>query len=221
MFLSLTFPFVLLDSSRASTQNITRSRYPLHNKSEWCCFLDLCFPLLIGREYVWLIGFSWVHFPDSFTNLHLRQRVGVSVIKCTMSGGKAKVLSKKPSRTFISIKARMDKDEAIHHYLDLRATLATALPPCHRWPVLLRTLTWWVKQLSVFRHLGRGWVLFLFFDTDTQRLIKPYWFNIRWQTFWLESGSFWFRIKQSKQTKSQMWPDIQSAWQIPIIRGTF
>ena len=51
-----------------------------------------------------------------------------------MSGGKAKVLSKKPSRTFISIKPRMDKDKAIHHYLDEHATLPTASPPCHPGP---------------------------------------------------------------------------------------
>lgn len=53
------------------------------------------------------------------------------MIKRTVSGGKAKVLSKRPSRTFISIKLRV-RFKAIHHYLDEQGTLPTAMPPTAR-----------------------------------------------------------------------------------------
>lgn len=42
---------------------------------------------------------------------------------------KAKVLSKKPRRTFISLKPGVGFN-AIHHDLDEHATLPTVLPPC-------------------------------------------------------------------------------------------
>lgn len=72
-------------------------------------------------------------FQTGFADLQLTLGDGVPLIKHTMSRGKAKVLSKKPSRAFISIKCRVPF-KAVHHYLDENAILS--LPPCLPGPEL-------------------------------------------------------------------------------------
>ena len=57
------------------------------------------------------------------------------------------MLSKKACRTFISIKQGMDKDKAIHHYLDEHATLPTALPSCHPGPAAV------CPPIEALRHM--------------------------------------------------------------------
>lgn len=79
-----------------------------------------------------------------FANLHLGPGEVVCVIKRTMSGGKAKVLSKKPSRTFISIKARV-RFKAIHHYRDEHNTLRRLLAIHSQQPSVLQ---WTCEKLS-------------------------------------------------------------------------
>ena len=84
--------------------------------------------------FFWLISkFDWLTLVGSisqagFANLHLRLCAAVCVMKHTMSGGKAKVLSKKPSRTFVSIKPRVSL-KAIHHDRNEHNTLPAAWPP--------------------------------------------------------------------------------------------
>lgn len=72
--------------------------------------------------------------------------------------GKAKVLSKKPRRTFISLKPGVGFN-VIHHDLDEQATFPTVLPPCQSnekthsvpcWPSVIR------------RACVQSWVLLLF-----------------------------------------------------------
>ncbi|KAJ4941729.1 hypothetical protein JOQ06_011604 [Pogonophryne albipinna] len=93
-----------------------------------------------------------------------------------MRVGKAKVLSKKARRSqdIHLYKQGMDKDKAIHHYLDEHPTLPTALPSCHPGPAAVcppiealrhmeservRAL-WsyiWFSYYSLREGLGGGW----------------------------------------------------------------
>lgn len=98
--------------------------------------------LLLGcvfflSRFYWTI-FDWQALVESIfqtgiANVYLSLGEGVYVIKCTMSRGKAKVLSKKPCRTFICIKLRVCF-KAIHHCLDEHATLPVASPSSHPAP---------------------------------------------------------------------------------------
>lgn len=72
-----------------------------------------------GLEQVWLILVEAISQTD-FANFHLRLD----------EWGKAKVLTKKPRRTFISLNPGVGFN-VIHHDLDEHATLPTVLPPCH------------------------------------------------------------------------------------------
>lgn len=150
-FLSHTFPFVFSSSTSWLIPPSTLMplyHYPIlirqlldtthshwEHRARWCFFGFVCSSWLAWSTFDWLASVGSI-FQTGFANLHLRLREGVCVIKCTMSGGKAKVLSKKPSRTFVSITTGMDKDKAIRHYLDEHATLPTAWHPCHPGPVL-------------------------------------------------------------------------------------
>lgn len=61
--------------------------------------------------------------------------------------GKAKVLSKKPRRTFIFLKPGVGYN-VIHHDPDEQATLPTVLPPCQSNKKLHFALCWTYEDLS-------------------------------------------------------------------------